>query len=429
MRIGKPYILFAAICLSVSGLLAETDPVSQASTLWSQMRRSDVNSAEFINSRNQLISLIDSLAPDAKVSVATTLMSRTADPSINAAALELFGPSGLPIEELQKILENPDRSWPQRVLIRTYYSLLQPEYEMHLNDKFRRQLVAILAQRLERLSRVGEISYGEQRLLSQAIQSALGRYAWKQNDVPEMQQLVSAMRAFSSYPRVDEVLSPSINGWLNMVPNPKIDSDAEAIKNLGHWDPLVRVKSATFLANKMRTDQQIGQEVLKQLKDPRDEVQASATSVFSYALSYEPKKIIPIMVNILLENRSVPAQKMAAESLIAHSEEAQLSASLLLEALESRRPKPGPMRTESILTTLSYLVHDQTPPSIKQRLLTVAVKNLEFAPMGALRALEAMGPSAASALPEIKQYRKDKADRFTRQYIDTHVLEAIEPQD
>ena len=87
------------------------------------------------------------------------------------------------------------------------------------------------------------------------------------------------------------------------------------------------------------------------------------------------------------------------------------------------------MRTDSILTTLSYLVHDQTPPSIKQRLLTVAVNNMEFAPMGALRALEALGPSAKPALPEIKKYRISKADRFTRQYIDTHVLEAIDPQD
>ena len=429
MRNKKPYIIFMVICMGVSMLPAETDSVSEASRLWLSMRRSDVNSTEFMKSRNQLISLIDSLTPDRKVAVATALMSRTADPSINAAALELFGPNGLPIEDLQKILENPDRSWPERILIRTYYSLLQPEYEMHLNDKFRRQLVAILAQRLERLSRVGEVGYGEQRLLSHAIQSALSRYAWKQDAVPEMQQLVSAMRAFSSYPRVDEVLGPSINGWLTMQPNPKIETVGEAIKDLSHWDPLVRVTAATFLANKMRSDPQVGQEVLKQLGDPRDEMKAAAASVFSYALSYEPKKIIPIMVNILLESRSVPAQKMASESLIAHSEEAQLSAGMLLEALESRRPKPGPMRTDSILTTLSYLVHDQTPPSIQQRLLTVAVNNLEFAPMGALRAIEALGPAAKSALPEIRKYRSEKADRFTRQYIDTHVLEAIEPQD
>jgi hypothetical protein len=101
---------------------------------------------------------------------------------------------------------------------------------------------------------------------------------------------------------------------------------------------------------------------------------------------------------------------------------------LLLDALKTRQPRPGPKRTNSILLALSYLVHERTPTSQKRQLLDLAGKNLTFAPDGALRALESLGRYARPAVPAILKYRNTRADRITRQYIDRHVLQAIDPR-
>lgn len=410
-----------------------TPPVAkEAEALWQQMRRADVNSREFATAKETLETLIDSLRPNQRVPVATAMMKRGADDLINAAALQMFGQAGLPAADLKPIVENPERSWPQRVLVRTYYKFLRPEYETRLNEETRREMLQLLADRLKALAPQQEVSYGEQRLLVHMLESALSRYAGDRRTVPEAGAMVQAMRAYIGTTRQDDPLGAAMTGWLEMIPladpqTPPTDTAEEALVALGHWLPQVRMRAAARLGMLLRKDEQIGEQVLAMLKDPRDEARAAAASVFSFALSYKPDQIIPAMVKLLVWDRGVAVQHAASETLIAHSQEAQMAVGLLLAALEDRRPLPGPKRTTSILQTLSYLVHTNTQPSLKRRLLDAAVRYLRYAPDGALRALEALGSYAKPAVPQILEYRNVHADRFRRQQIDRHVLQSIDP--
>lgn len=419
---------FLAVCLFASGVgVADPTPAKQASELWETMRAAYINSDEFIQAHDELVTFLRTVPDTEKVTVATAMMRRGDGDDLNAAALELFGAEGLPVADLKPIVNNDKRTWPQRVLVRTYYRFLRPEYETRLSEKNRRKLVTMLAERLTALANVQDVDYGEQRLCSHMLQAALSRYAGKQDDVKEMAALRKAMQAYAATTRNDNVLADSIRAWLTMSPDPKIETSDVALKNLGHWNPLVRQKAAVFLGSAIRKTPALGEKVLALLKDPRDEVRAAAAGVFSFALSYSPEKVIPAMVKLLVWDRSVIVQEAASGTLIAHSDEAQAIADRLLEELVNRKPLPGRRRTTSILTTLSYLLTEQTPGDQKERLLRVAVAKLEFAPAGALRALEALGPDARPAVPNIRRYRDTKADRFTRLRIDRHVLMAIDP--
>ncbi len=406
------------------------DLLLKAVTLWEQMRRMEnVNSEEFAKVGNSLVQLISSLPPEQKVPVATALMKRGVDDATNAAALEMFGMDGLPTGDIKTLLDNEKRTFPQRVLVRTYYKFCRGEYETRLSEETRRELVGILADRLEDLSTRESLDYGEQRLLTHTLQAVLSRYAGREEEVPEMAELLEAMLGYKAKDRMNDILAASIAGWLEMKPSPQIDSVESALAALGHWEPLIRMKAEVYLGGQIRRDDKVGEEVLKQLDDdPRDEVRAAAARVFSFALSYHPEKIIPAMVRLLVWDRGVIVQQAASETLIVHSDEAQITVDLLLEALQTRSPRPGPKRTTSILRTLSYLVHPKTASSQKRRLLEVAVANLEIAPKGALRALEALGPDALPAVANIKQYRDTKAGRLTRPYINRCVLMAIDPK-
>ncbi len=419
-------VLANILFLALMSTFARTDSVTDAASLWKQMRDSDVNSTEFTQARRELLNLIPTLPADQKVPVATALMQRGADDATNATALDMFGTDGLPLADIKNILDNSNRTWPQRVLVRTYFMFCRPESETRLSEQTRRQMVGMLADRLNALAAQSKVDYGEQRLLHHAIEAVLSRYAGQQDSVPEVARLLQAMKAYTAGHSGD-VLALTLSTWVAMSddPKPDIDNEKTAMLALGHWEPLVRMQASVFLGSEIRKDPGVGQRVLAMLSDPRDEVRASAASVFSYAISYKPETVIPAMVNLLVEDRGVTVQKAASDTLMVHSEEAQVSIDLLLAALNKKTNKPGPKRTTSILQTLSYLIHDRTAGSQKQRLLEAAVDNLEYAPQGALRAMEALGPYAAPAVPNIKNYRDTKADRFTRQYIDRHVLQAI----
>lgn len=417
-------------CVLVLSLLSSpvwADAVADAAEHWKQMRVSDVNSAEFAQARRKLLDLIPTLSANQKVPVATELMQRGADDATNATALGMFGIDGLPLSDIKGIFDNPNRTWPQRVLVRTYFRFCRPENETRLSEPARRKLVGMLADRLTVLAAQGEVDYGEQRLMHHALEAILSRYAGKQDSVVEMGRLLQAMKLYTAGHSTDDVLSLTLAAWSAMNDNPKppVDSEKTAMMAMGHWEPLVRIQAAVYLGSQIRKDPGVGQRVLDMLNDPRDEVRASAARVFSFALSYKPQKVIPTMVDLLVHGRGVTVQKAASETLIWHSEEAQVSIDLLLEALNRKTNKPGPKRTTSILVTLSYLIHDRTARSQRQKLLEAAVDNLGYAPRGALRAMEALGPYAKPAVPNIKNYRDTKADRFTRQYIDRHVLQAI----
>lgn len=406
---------------------AAASDIKQAAELWEQMRAAEVNSDAFVEAHEKLTALIASLPAKEKVAAATAMMRRGDGDDIHAAALEFFGPDGLPAADLVPLVHNNRRTWPQRVLVRTYYRFLRPEYETRLNEATRRQLLRILADRLNALAKPKAVDYGEQRLLSHMLQAALSRYAGKEQEVPEMAALRAAMKGYAAVRREDDVLAECIRAWLALSPDPAIHTSAQAFEALGHWNELVRQKASAFLGSAVRKDADLGQKVLTLLQDPRDEVRAAAAGVFGFALSYQPEKVIPAMVKLLMWDRSVIVQQAAADTLIAHSDEAQAVADRLLEELISRQPHPGPQRTSSILTALSYLINENTPGTQKKRLLEAAVANLEFAPAGALRALEALGPDARPAVPNIKRFRDTKADRFTRQRIDRHVLMVIDP--
>ncbi len=421
-------LLLVAVCWAgLAGAYSQEAPSQRAADLWAQMRCADINSGAFSQANEALVQLIALLPAEQKVPVAAAMMRRGAGDEINAAALELFGTDALPAAELQALVDDENRTWPQRVLVRTYFRFLRPEHETRLSETARRELVTMLAERLTALAGRETISYGEQRLLTHMLQAALTRYAGKEDTVPEMASLRKAMEAYVAQPRDDDVLAASISGWLALPPVVAMTTPDEAIRALGHWDPLVRQKASVYLGSTIRKTPVVAEAVFEALDDPRDEVRAAAAGVFGFALSYKPERVIPAMVKLLIWDRSVIVQAAAAGTLIAHSDEAQTIADRLLEELMTRRPHPGPLRTNSILTTLSYLITDQTPGPLKKRLLEVAVANLEFAPGGALRALEALGADARPAVPNIQAYRDTKADRFTRLHIDRHVLMAIDP--
>lgn len=416
------WTLAGSLCLA-----ADPTPAKQASEMWEKMRSAYVNSDEFVQAHDELVTFLSTLPAKDKVAVATVMMRRGDGDDINAAALELFGSAGLPVADLAPLVQNEKRTWPQRVLVRTYYRFLRPEYETRLSEETRRELVTMLAARLNGLAKSKDVDYGEQRLLSHMLQEAMSRYAGREGDVKEMAVLRRAMDMYTATTRKDDVLGDSIRAWLTMSPDPKIATPDEAVNALGHWNVLVQQKAEIFLSSAIRKDPALGEKVLALLQNPRDEVRAAAAGVFSFALSYQPEKVIPAMVKLLVWDRSVVVQEAASGTLIAHSDEAQAIADRLLEELLTRKPHPGPKRTASILTTLSYLISEQTPGTQKKRLLEAAVANLEFAPSGALRALEALGPDARQAVPNIRRYRDTKADRFTRLRIDRHVLMAIDP--
>jgi len=429
-------------CLLVGPVGAETpsDTPAKANSLWKQVCSANIKTKEYQESRGELQNLITSLSQAEWVPVATALMQRGVDDATNAAALSLFGTDPISPDAIKSILDNQNRTWPQRILLRTCYRFIRPDYSKKLTEKTRDQMVKILAQHLETLSMQKQVSYGEERLMSHLIQSVLARYAGKEKTVPQMGLLSEAMHAYATAKGANDMLAKSINAWMKMSPTrrPTINSESQAVLLLGHWDPLVRMKATTYLASQVRKDKTVGAMVMKLLDDPRDEVVAAAASVFGLASSYKPNEVINKMVVLLTApNSRVVVQQAAAETLIAHSDEAQTTVDLLLDALGQSKIKPGPRRTKSILDTLSYLIHTQSPPSQKQRLLEVAVYYLEFQPPnktvegpqraeGALKALEALGNYAQPAVPNIKRYRNERADRFMKQQIDRHVLPSIE---
>lgn len=401
----------------------------KAAALWEQMRRADVGE-DLADARMSLAALVSGLTPEQRVPVATAMMDPEADEATAATPLtEFFGRDGLPLRDLAVLMGNEGRTFRQRVLLRTCFKFLRPEYETELSEATRRQMLGMIASRLTSLAVQEKVSYGEQRLLTHMVQSALSRYAGQQEDVPQMAELDKAMQTYAVKPRKDDILAVSISAWVAMAnqPAPKIDSVRQAIVAMGHWDPLVREKAAAFLGKEVMRDPSVGETVFALFEDSRDEVRAAAATVFSFAIGYEPKKVVSKMVELLVWDEGVIVQKAASDTLVVHSEEATGSLGMLLDALETRVPLPGPRRTGSILQAVSYLVSAKTPDAVKKRVMDDALTNLDIAPRWALKALEVLGPFAKPAVGRIREYRNTQADRFLRQAIDRHVLTAIDP--
>lgn len=437
------FLVFA--CLGAGGsLYAQTGATSpgswdpgiaearQAEELWKGYLRADVNTQQRRELGGALTRLIQDLREDKRVSVAAAMMEWNGDEEVNTAAVRLFGRDGLPLEDIQAVVFNPTRSWQQRVLVRTYFHFLRTEYTTNLTEQTRRRMVHMLAQRLVDLAGYDDVPYGEQRLVNHMTQAALDRYAGRDDDVAEILELKRAMRTYINKRRPDDALAASIAAWLEMVDRPRfqIRNQRDAILALGHWNPLVVKQATAWLQQEIRSDPTVGERIFLLFADPRDEVRAGACRVFSQTLSYKPERVIPKLVDLLVNDRGVVVHRAASDALINHADQAAQTVTLLLNVLNTREPKPGPKRTGSILQTLSFLVleNPRLDRDTRQRLLQEATENLNFAPEGALKLLESLGPFAKPAVPEIKEFRDTKADFDLRRKIDRYVLMAIDPR-
>jgi hypothetical protein len=404
----------------------------RADQLWETIRQTDRNSTEFRQAWTELNQLVEGLRQDYRVPVAAAMMEWGGDDVINTTALKFFGRDGLPLDDVREIVFNPERSWKQRVLVRSYFHFVRPEYETALSEKTRRRMLHMLAQRLVDLAGYDHVSYGEQRLLGHMLQAALARYANKDDDVAELSEIMRAMRTYIAKKRPGDALAVSIAAWLELADRPafRIRNERDALLAMGHWDPLISNQATAYLQQQIRNDPAVAERVFLQFNDPRDEVRAAACQVFGQTLKYKPEQVIPKLVDLLVNDRGAIVHRAAADALINHADQAAQTIELLLKVLRTREPKPGPKRTESILLTLSHLVleNPRLDRTMKQQLLNVAVDELDFAPEGALKLLESLGPFGKPAVAAIKEYRDTKADLYMRQMINRHVLMAIDPQ-
>ncbi len=428
-RITRGAFGLLILLMATTVVSAETD----IAKLWQQFRRYDANTSQFMQAQKQLYQTVSMVPAAQRVPTATSLMRRGGSDTEHMAALQLFGKDGLSVASLAPLMANVNRTWPERVLLRTYYRFILPENTSLLTEKYRRTLVTLLTARMTTLAGASKVGYGEQRLATHLLQSVLARYGGQEEDCPEMLQLRKTLQSYVNSGKKD-TLSANIEAWLTMVVAPKIDSVAKAVKYLGHWDPVVRdVKAAAYLAMQLQSDPKIAMKLSSLLADPakggdiRDEVRAAAATVYSFAPTFKPDVVLTEMVRLLMQDKGVVVQQAARGTLISMSDEAQLKIDQIISAAETHKPKPGPQRMTNILETLSYLVTPSTATSQKTKLLNMAVVNLNYAPSGALAALEALGADAKPALKTIIQFRDTKADRLLRQRINRHVIHAIDP--
>jgi hypothetical protein len=409
---------------------AGTDEVANISALWKQMRAAEADSAEFKAAQWKLSALLGTMPATRRAAVATAMMDRDAETFVNTAAIELLGPDPIPVPDIQRILCDPQRSFEQRELLKTYYSLCRAEVRASvLTEPTRRQLVDALGERLDNLAGTN-VGYGEQRLLVHLCSAVLTRYARSDpNTVPQAAGLLKALAKYAEKADPADTLGMAIPTWQEFVrsKDASADTPAKALKGLGHWDPVVRLKAAALLGEAVPTDDKTAQAVLALLSDGRDEVRAAAARVFAFAKDYQPRRIVPAMVTALTEDRAVFAKPTPAEVLCTRADQAKDQLAPLLEAMNSSARRLGEKRTSDMLLVVSKLLKFATPPQ-KEGILKLAMLRLSTSPAGALAILEAMGPDAAKAVPSIREYRAS-ADRFMRAYIDRHVLPSILPHE
>ncbi|MFB3893198.1 MAG: hypothetical protein ACE15C_14370 [Phycisphaerae bacterium] len=419
---------------------AATGPAVQPSValavkLWQQVRRADAGSSDLADAQRELAEAIKGLSADQRLAAAAALMDDRADEGANAVALGLFGRDALSVEQMRKIMFDPARTQQQRVLLITCYGLLPRRGPAEgqaqtdgLSDGVRRGMIDLLAERIEALSEPGAAeadNYTEQRLVINLCQPALCALAAKA--VPETSGagLAGAMEKFVQA-RPSGALASAMKGWLAVrtagATQPAADVPS-AMAALGHWDAMARWRAAAFLAQQMEKDAKVADKVLPALDDPRDEVRAAAAMSFAFARTAapgnQPQRVLTKLTDMLCQDRGVVAQAAAAEALMARADAATIDP--LLKMFESR--KLGPRRANWLLVVLARLAPRGTDQQ-RQAILAAAVSEFAQAPRGALEAIGAIGPEAASAKEAVAAYR-ETASRQDRLFIDGHVLPAI----
>ncbi len=433
MRRGKSRAI-ALVCLASAALGASArteaygESYEQMCAAWETMRRADVDSPEFAQAGARLLDLIEKLPTLRKVDAAAALVDRYAGENVNATVMELFGPDPFPISQIRSILFDSKRSFSQRVVVRTYFSLCRAEYQTStLSESARLGLMHALTDRIKSL--VGRrTTYGEQRFLTHLCQSLLSRYSGSTEGVPQVRWLMEMLVKYADSAASDDILAASIRGWVELLADRSgpISSSSGAITSLGHWDPLVRWKASRYLARRVEAKSDVVMQVRLALNDPRDEVRAAAVGVFAVASDVEPQQIVDKLVAILTRGRGVIVQEAASAALAVRADQAGSAVAPLLDAFDPAKQRivPGPKRTNSILLALAPLAKSAEQHQ-RERMLYLAVGKLPRAPRGALAVLAALGPDAKVALPNVKAYRRN-TDRFMSQYIDRHVLPAID---
>ena len=242
-------VIGLAVVLSVVAATAATP--EQAAAVWEKMRAVDIDSKRFTEAKAELQGLIQGAEASQRVPMAVALMEWGSPDAINATALQMFGTDGLPFEDVRALLDaearytNTTNAYPQqRVLLRTYWRFLRPEYETKLSEPMRRKLVGALARHVRALAKQKKVTYGEQRLVTHMIEAVLSRYA-ASTDVREMAALREAMDAYVKAHA--DGLALAMSAWMKMKPDMKIRSTDNAIVALGHWEPLTRMKAQAEL--------------------------------------------------------------------------------------------------------------------------------------------------------------------------------------
>lgn len=419
-------VVVGAAVVAAAGT-ATADEIAQAAALWQQMRSAEPDTADFKTAQWKLAALIGTAPKARHVAMATAMMDRSARPGVNEAAIGLFGVDAFEVSEIQRMLCDPQRSFEQRELLKTCYGECRPDGTASMiSQDARKRLVSVLAERLDKLAGV-PVNYGEQRLFVHVISAVLGRYPVGAVQAPEGQQLIKALEKYADKADRSDTLGAAIPVWLDLRANgvKDITTFSQAVRLLGHWDPLERLKAAAWLGDRVATDDKTAQVVLAMLDDIRDEARAEAARVFCFARDYKPDVVVPRIFSLLTEDISTVVQSAAAETLSARAAQAAGQIEPLLSVLTSPARRLGDNRTSCILTVLAKLV-PLAAPSQTASMVEVATLRLRTSPDGALALLEALGPDAASAVPAIKEYH-GSADRFQKAYIDRHVLPAIQP--
>ena len=417
-------VLAACVAGPVAAAPPAADEVAEAVAQWQVMRREEPDAADFQAAQWRLKALIGTMPATRRMEAVAGMMDRYASPAANAAALEQFGQDPLPITDVQRTLWDSQRSFPQRELLKTYYGFCRAEVRSSiLSDATRQRLAAILAERIDNLAGT-RIHYGEQRLFVHLCSAVLTRFGRSADQGPV---LVAALRKYAEKADNTDGFAVAIPTWLDLlqVPDPAIDGFGPAVRALGHWEPLARLKAAAYLGEQVPNDDKGAQVVLSLLRDPRDEVRAAAAEVFAYAKAYEPGVVVPKMIAALTEDRGVVVQAAAAAALIARADQAAGQTGLLIRVLTDPARRLGNQRTSHILEVLAALVAHASEEQ-KELLLRLAKLRLAGSPEGALAVLQALGQGAASAAPAVREFRK-QADRFLRSRIDRFVLPAIVP--
>lgn len=401
----------------------ESDRIDRVAELWERLRRLDVGSDEFLNVRQELADQVRQVPRQRRAEAAAELMRRGVPDSVNAAAIRLFGPDPIPADDIRAIVFDTSRSFRQRILVRTYYLFCRDDFDDSLlSSETRRALIELLAERLEGLN-PDETGYGEQRLMIHLCTDALSWCEAAELRGGVCERLTAAMRGYAAAAGSEDTLAASIWGWLTLrgVTEVAVNSVDGSLESLGHWNPLVRWRAATALAERVDQDEQFARRVLTMLNDPRDEARAAAVRVFAFAPHVLTGEIEPRLAELLVNDTGVVVQSAAAEALGTRAQAAEGTIDALLGAFRTRIP--GPKRTNSLLKALSHLA-DYADERQVRRMLEVAGEKLSYAPEGALELIEALGPVAAPLTDEVLRYRAS-ADRVLRHFIDRRVLPSI----